>query len=235
MVETRPHKHIFFPLFFCAFMRTSLPCWHLGSHLLPSSPTTVKYTLFGYCKATYSWHSLRGPCLLIHMAYSWLNLRCLLYVRSTPWLTGSSFLNGGVQRVCSCRHNKWAARLPLTALLQGKGEVEGISVGAARCLTVCGFLGHCKTATQQAGVVSRKWTKQPWECASWLPRLQQGDGARGGVMKAQPFSRTLCFYGARCRCRQLQVFNTAWPTLLIFTAATHKTPGRSWHFSIINH
>lgn len=198
MVETRPHKHIFFPLFFCAFMRTSLPCWHWGSHLLPSSPTTVKYTLFGYCKATYSWHSLRGPCLLIHMAYSWLNLRCLLYVRSTPWLTGSSFLNGGVQRVCSCRHNKWAARLPLTALLQGKGEVEGISVGAARCLTVCGFLGHCKTATQQAGVVSRKWTKQPWECASWLPRLQQGDGARGGVMKAQPFSRTLCFYGARC-------------------------------------
>lgn len=43
---------------------------------------------------------------------------CLLHVRGMPWLTGSSFLNGElVQRVCSCRHNKWAAKLPLAALL----------------------------------------------------------------------------------------------------------------------
>lgn len=147
------HKHVFFsPYFF-------------GLSWAPPPDT-----LFGYCTATHSRHSFRGPCLLIPMAYSWPGLGCLLHVRSTPWLTGSSFLNGeGVQRVCSCHHNKWAARLPLTALLQGKGEVEGMRVGAARCLTVCGLLGHCKTAARQAGVVLRKWTKPPWESASWLP------------------------------------------------------------------
>lgn len=160
-------------------MRTSPPCGHLGS----SSPHRPYYTLFGYCTATHSWHSFRGPCLLIPMAYSWPSLGCLLHVRSTPWLTGSSFLNGeGVQRVCSCHHNKRAARLPLTALLQGKGEVEGMRVGEERCLTVCGLVGHCKTAAQRAGVVLRKCAKPPWESASWLPpRLQQSDAAgRGG-------------------------------------------------------
>lgn len=163
-------------------MRTSPPCGHLGS----SSPHRPHYTLFGYCTATHSWHSFRGPCLLIPMAYSWPSLGCLLHVRSTPWLTGSSFLNGeGVQRVCSCHHNKWAARLPLTALLQGKGEVEGMRVGEERCLTVCGLVGHCKTGAQRAGVVLRKCTKPPWESASWLPpRLQQSDAAGRGWRRA---------------------------------------------------
>jgi len=135
-------KHIYFPIF-RTFMRTSLPCGPLGS----APVLRLQYTLFGYCTATYSWHLFRGPCLLIPIAYSWPSLCCLLHVRSTPWLTGSSFLRGeGVQRVCSCRHNKWAARLPLTALLQGKGAVEGMSAGAERCLTACGLVGHYKTA-----------------------------------------------------------------------------------------
>lgn len=35
----------------------------------------------------------------------------------------------------------------------GEREVGGISVGPERCLTVCGFLGHCKTTAQWAGLV----------------------------------------------------------------------------------
>lgn len=135
------HKHIFFSYF-------SVLSWELLSHVdiweVAPPPPSSHYTLFGYCWATHSWHSFRGPCLLIPMAYSWPSLGCLLHVRSTPWLTGSSFLNGeGVQRVCSCHHNKWAARLPLTALLQGKGgwrvwgwEQRGVWRSAVNSATV---------------------------------------------------------------------------------------------------
>lgn len=202
-------------------MRTSLPCGRLGSSSLSLTP--LYYTVFGYCTATHSWHSFRGPCLLIPMAYSWPSLGCLLHVRSTPWLTGSSFLNGeGVQRVCSCHHNKWAARLPLTALLQ----------------TVCGFLGHCKTAAQRAGVVLRKWTKPPWESASWLPpRLQQSAGAEGGNeerwMVGLFTELSVSMWLHLCRCRKLQVFNTAWPTSHILSAAhTRKKPWEWGYFTV---
>lgn len=200
-------------------------CWEVAPP--PTRPPlTIPYlaTVQPHIHDTHS----GGPGLLIPMAYSWPSLGCLLHVRSTPWLTGSSFLNGdGVQRVCSCHHNKWAARLPLTALLQGKGEAEGIRAGAARCLTLCCLVGHCKTAARRAGVVLRKRTKPPWESASWLPpQLRQSGEAEGGNKErwlVGLFTElSVSMWLVLRRCRKLQVFNTAWPTSHIFPPATQE-------------
>lgn len=69
-------KHIFFFLFFHAFMRTSIPCRHWGRAPLLS----LQYTLFGIRTASYSLHPFKRPYVFISMAHIWLDPRCLLHV-----------------------------------------------------------------------------------------------------------------------------------------------------------
>lgn len=114
--------------------------------------------------------------------------------------------------------------------------MEGTRVGAARCLTLCGLLGHCRTAAHRAGVVPRKWTKPPWESASWLPpRLQQSDGAGGGVMKSGGWrvclqnSPVLC--GSTCAGVGNYRFLTQRDPHHIFSLLPHKKNLECWNIS----
>lgn len=184
-------------------MRTSLDISELAQ------PPSSYYTLFGYCTATYSWHSSRGPCLLIPMTYSWPGLGCLLHVRSTPWLTGSSF-RSGVQRVCSCRHNKWAARLPLTALFTGgsqgiyEWEQRGVWRSAVYPATVKQQLG------ERGSLLGSELNSRESQHPDWHRKLQQSGEARGVVTEEKGgvvYCPSVSLGPDICRCRKLEVFH----------------------------
>lgn len=90
------HKHVFSTLSWERLFNADIA---ETAHTPP-----LPHTPFGHCTATHSWHPFRGA-LPIRLAYSWPKFGCFLHVRTTSWLTGSSFRNW--------RKSSTSLRLPL--------------------------------------------------------------------------------------------------------------------------
>lgn len=150
----------------------------LRKQLTPPSPYSI-WPLYSHTFMT----PFQGA-LPISLAYSWPKFGCFLHVRTTSWLTGSSFRTGGrVQRVLGCHCNKWAARRPLIALLQGVEE------GWARCKAAT-----IKMASPQAGVVTRKRNSV---------KISAAKPTRPGISLIKP-SASMWLHLSRCM--ELQLF-----------------------------